>query len=84
MWLTALKTALALEEIDTVSLLIERMPVFETLEEMETAAYLLQNAKNLIEDKKVQTTKTMQQLKSTLDFLKSTQTDLPSSLNLKF
>lgn len=84
MWLTKLKTALVLKEIETISSLIGEMPTFETLEEMEEAAYLLQHTKALLEEEKSQTAKTMQQLKSTLDFLKSTQSDQPPSLNLKF
>jgi len=84
MWLTKLKTALVLKEIETLSSLIDEMPSFETLKEMEEAAYLLQHTKTLLEDEKSQTARTMQQLKNTIDFLKSTQTDQPHALNLKF
>lgn len=84
MWLTKLKTALVLKEIEAISSLIGEMPSFETLEEMEQAAYLLQHAKTLLEEEMSQTAQTMQQLKNTLNFLQSTQTDRPASLNLKF
>lgn len=84
MWLTKLKTALALGEMEHISSLIDEMPVFETFEEMEQAAYLLNHAKTLIENEQSQTSHALQQLKNTLNFLKSTQTDHPSSLNLKF
>lgn len=84
MWLTELKRALILEETDTLSSLIDQMPIFGTLEEMEEAAYLLHQTATLLEEKKGDAARTLQQLKSALDFLKSTQTDLPSSLNLKF
>lgn len=84
MWLTKLKTALALEEIEVISSLVDEMPVFETLDEMEQAAYLLNHAKTLIEEKKFQTAHSLQQLKNNLNFLKSSHTNQPSSLNLKF
>lgn len=84
MWLTKFKTALALEDIEGISSLLNEMPVFGTLEEMEEAAYLLNHAKTLIEEKKFQTVHTMQQLKNNLNFLKSSHTNQPSSLNLKF
>lgn len=84
MWLTELKRALILEETDALSSLIDQMPIFGTLEEMEEAAYLLHQTATLLEEKKGDAARTLQQLKSALDFLKSTQTDLPSSLNLKF
>jgi hypothetical protein len=83
MWLTQLKTALVLGQVDRLSVLIEEMPTFETLEEMEQAAFLFQQIQTFLEDEKSKTSQTMQQIKNTLNFLQSTQTDLPSSLNLK-
>lgn len=84
MWLTKLKTALVLEEIDRISTLLDEMPQFDTIKQMEEAAFLLQQSKTLLEEKKMQTAQTLQQLKNTLDFLKSTQAEPSSSLNLKF
>ncbi|AFV98049.1 MULTISPECIES: hypothetical protein [unclassified Sulfuricurvum] len=84
MWLTKLKTALVLEETDRISTLLDEMPQFDTIEQMEEAAFLLQQSKTLLEEKKMQTAQTLQQLKNALDFLKSTQEEPPSSLNLKF
>jgi hypothetical protein len=84
MWLTKLKTALVLGQIDRISSLLDEMPVFETLEEMEQAAYLLQHTKTFLEEGKTQTAQSLQQLKNTINFLQSTQTDQPSSLNIKF
>ncbi|MDD2367803.1 MAG: hypothetical protein PHQ90_00795 [Sulfuricurvum sp.] len=84
MWLTKLKTALVLEEIDHISSLLDEMPTFSSLAEMEEASYLLSQTKTLIERNKVETAHTLQQLKSTIDFLNSTQINPPSSLNLKF
>lgn len=84
MWLTQLKTALVLGELDRIGSLIDEMPAFETLEEMEQAAYLLQQTYTFLEEGKAQTAQSLQQLKSTINFLQSTKTDEPSSLNVKF
>jgi hypothetical protein len=84
MWLTKLKTALILEDIEKLSSLVESMPQFETIEQMEEASYLLIQTKTLIEKNKAETVQILQQLKNNLNFLKSTQEEPPSSLNLKF
>ncbi|MFY9143604.1 hypothetical protein [Sulfuricurvum sp.] len=84
MWSTKLKIALVLEEIDQISSLLEEMPQFDTLEQMEEAVYLLLQSKTLLEHQKSETAQALQQLKNTLDFLKSTQVEPPSTLNLKF
>lgn len=84
MWLSKLKTALVLEEIERISSLLDEMPQFDTIEQMEEAAFLLQQSKTLLEQKKIQTAQTLQQLKNSLDFLKSTETQQAHSLNLKF
>lgn len=84
MWLTKLKTALVLEEIDRISSLIDEIPKFDSLIEMEEAAYLLSQSKTLIEHHQAETAHALQQLKNTIDFLKSTEINPPSTLNLKF
>lgn len=84
MWLKKLKTALVLEEVETVSSLLETMPQFASLQEMEEAAFLLQQCKLMIETKKIETSHTLQQLKNSLDFLKSTEQHPSPTLNLKF
>lgn len=84
MWLTKLKTALVLEEIECISTLLDEMPQFDSIEQMEEAAFLLQQSKILLEQKKIQTAQTLQHLKNSIDFLKSTETQQAHSLNLKF
>ncbi len=83
MWLSKFKTALVLEEIDQIAALAEEMPHFDSVKEMEEAAYLLHQAGELMVQNKRQTAQTLKQLKNTLDFLKSTQTHSGSSLNIK-
>jgi len=84
MWLTKLKKALILEDFEHLSTLLDEMPQFDTIDKMEEAAYLLMQSKICLEKNKVHTAQILNQLKSTLDFLKSTQIEPPSSLNLKF
>lgn len=84
MWLTKLKTALILEDIESISTLLDETPQFETIEQMEEASYLLMQVKALIEKDKIQTAQILQQIKNNLNFLKSTQPEAPYSLNLKF
>ncbi|MDD2838135.1 hypothetical protein [Sulfuricurvum sp.] len=83
MWLIKFKKALILEEISQISSLLDEMPQFNTLQEIEEAAYLLIEGQKLLERNKRKTALAMQQLKNTIDFLKSTQNIQASSLNLK-
>ncbi|MGA9046234.1 hypothetical protein [Sulfuricurvum sp.] len=84
MWLTKIKTALVLEEVERIDSLIDEIPLFDTLAQMEEAAYLLAQCKILLEQHQSQNAQRLKEIKNTLDFLKSTQTQPPSSLNLKF
>lgn len=84
MWLTKLKKALVLEEIEAISTLIDEMPQFETLSQMEEATYLLAQCQILLNRRKTETGQALQHLKKSINFIKSTQIDLPHSLNIKF
>lgn len=83
MWLNDLKKAIILEEIDTINHLLDTIPSFTTLEEMEEASYLLLNAKNLLEKERSKTLLSLTQLKNNIDFLKATEKTQPSTLNIK-
>lgn len=83
MWLAKLKSALVLEETAQLAALIDTMPQFDTLEEMEQAAYLLRQAKAFLETKKGETAQTLLQLKKSIDFLNSSQPVPSSTINLK-
>lgn len=84
MWLTKLKAALVLEDIERISTLLGEMPQFESIDQMEQASYLLMQIKTLIEKEQAHTLQILQQIKNNLDFLKSTQAESPYSINLKF
>lgn len=83
MWLTNFKKALILKEFETLNQLIDEMPAMESLSQIEEAAYLLHNAKTLLEAEQSATLGSLQQLKNTIDFLKATENTPVSSLNLK-
>lgn len=83
MWLTDFKKAIILKEFETLGHLIDEMPPMESLSQMEEAAYLLHHAKTLLETEQSVTLGSIQQLKSTIDFLKATENTPTSSLNLK-
>ncbi|HEX5623990.1 MAG TPA: hypothetical protein VFX57_06100 [Sulfuricurvum sp.] len=83
MWLSNFKKALILKEFDTLEELIEVMPTFDSLQEIEEAAYLLNHARTLLETEQSATRHSLQQLKNTIDFLKATENTPSSSINLK-
>lgn len=83
MWLNELKKALILQEYDKLNHLISSIPQFQTLEELEEATYLLHQTLLLLEAENSAILINMQQIKNTLDFIKSAETTLPRSLNLK-
>ncbi|MDP2077234.1 MAG: hypothetical protein Q8N01_10840 [Sulfuricurvum sp.] len=83
MWLTSFKKAIILKELETLSHLIDEMPHFESLLEMEEAAYLLNHAKTLIEAEKSTAFASLKQIKKTLNFLKATENSPVSSINFK-
>lgn len=83
MWLSNFKKALILQEFSTVEHLISQMPVFDSLDEMEQAAYLLQNTINLFESERSSALHSLSQLKNAIDFLRATENTPASTINLK-
>lgn len=83
MWLSDYKKALILQDFETLEALISNMPAFDNINEVEEAAYLIHQTLLLAESEKTSTLIALQQIKNTLDFLKSTESTFPSSLNLK-
>ncbi len=83
MWLSNLKKALILQEFAALEHLIAQMPTFDSLDEMEEAAYLLQNAMSLLESQRSNTLISLSQLKNTIDFLKATENAPVSTINFK-
>jgi len=84
MWLSELKKALILQDFSALENIIATMPQFDSNDQIEEAAYLLSAALTLLETERISTLSAINQLKNTLDFLKSSETSPQSSLNLKF
>lgn len=84
MWLSSFKAAIGSEDIEKISLLIDQMPTFENLQEVEEAAYLLLHAKAMLETEQNKNRFALQQLKNTIDFLQSSENPSQSTLNIKF
>ena len=82
-WLTDLKKAIVLQDILALESLIDQMPQFSTLLDMEDAMYLLLSAKTFLENERTHTLHSLTQLKNTIDFLKATENITASSINLK-
>jgi hypothetical protein len=60
------------------------MPQFDSIDQIKEAAYLLKAVQALLEEERASTLNTMNQLKNTLDFLKSSETSPQSAFNIKF
>lgn len=84
MWLIELKKALLVQDFLALEQLVTTMPKFDSIDQIEEAAYLLSAAHTLLEGERTATLNTMNQLKSALDFLKASETSPQSSFNLKF
>ncbi|MDD4855384.1 MAG: hypothetical protein PHQ22_05755 [Sulfuricurvum sp.] len=82
-WLNDLKKAIILQDTQKLESLIDQMPQFSELFEMEAAAYLLLSAKTFLESERSQALHSLSQLKNTIDFLKATENITASSINLK-
>lgn len=72
-WSNRLKIAIIDKDTDTISQLLESMPQFSSLEEMQEAFHLIKQAKTLLETLKAETLSQMNQIKKNIDFLNSTQ-----------
>lgn len=82
MWLSDLKIALIRKDVPSLIRLIDTIPVMTDQSERKEAAYLLQEAQLLFKTLKESTARSMAQTKKSIDFLRSTQTETPSSLDI--
>jgi hypothetical protein len=67
------KVALIQKDVKTLDTLILEMPQFETLDEMQEAFYLMNHAKDLLENLKNETAITMKKIKENIRYIESTQ-----------
>lgn len=82
MWMNEFKVALVEQNIKALEILINTMPQFETLEEMEETFYLMKQAKELLEDLKNETAKSMKKIKENIRYIESTRMKSASKLDI--
>lgn len=82
MWLDEFKIALIRKETQTLERLISEMPPLTDKSEMKEAAFLLHQAGVLFIDLQEETARSLLQLKKSSDFLRSSQTETPSRLDI--
>ncbi|WP_324171518.1 hypothetical protein [Sulfurimonas sp.] len=83
MWLTSLKIAIVEKNTQALGELIDDMPKFDNLKDMESASYLLREAAELIYTLQDETKVTMNKMKKNLEFLQATQARPTHKLDLK-
>ena len=83
-WLRELKVAIVSKEPQKISALIDTMPTFKNVEEMQEALYLIKEAYVLMNELKSQTLAQREQIKKNIDFLESTASQQKNSLDVSF
>ena len=83
MWIEQLKIAIIQKDVELLSKLLDDIPSFKTKEEMEQAAYLLQEAVNVVLSLRDDVASSMLQIKKNLDFLKSTEHKQTAKFDVK-
>ena len=71
-WFEEFKVALVSNDTKRIAQLIDTLPQFASLEQMQEAHHLLQEAKKRIEALKQATLQEREQIKKSLDYIKST------------
>jgi len=82
MWINNFKAALIRKDVHMIDKLISEMPDFSEFRDMEEAAYLLREANNMLIATQNETANSMMQIKKNIRFLRSTQTETPSKLDI--
>ena len=83
MWLTKLKIAIVEKDTDTLDKLLENMPTFSDIKEIEQAAYLLKEASELMHTLRDETSNSIKHIKKNIDFLRSSEDPEISKLDIK-
>jgi len=82
MWLNKLKIAITNQDTNSIDELLNDMPQFSELSKMQEAMYLLKEAVSLSKKLQDETLYSMKQIKKNIKFIKSTQLDKISSLDI--
>jgi len=82
MWLNQLKAAVVTKDTKRFALLLEEVPKLENPQEIEEALYLIEAAKGILEEFKVQTQASMVQLQKNKAFLNSARGNSQSRFDI--
>ena len=82
-WLSKLKVAIAEKNIENINELIENLPQFETIDELDEAQYLFKEVYLLINGLKDETQSSMQRIQKNLSFMRSTEVKPTTALDIK-
>ncbi|SFV51117.1 hypothetical protein MNB_SM-7-130 [hydrothermal vent metagenome] len=83
-WLNELKVAIVSKNPQKISSLLDRMPTFEKLQQMQEALYLLKEAYTIIDDLKSKTLIQRNQIKKNIQFLNATAKKERNSLDVSY
>ena len=83
-WLSELKVAIISKDPQKISDLIDAMPKFEKVEQMQEALFLIKEAYIMMNELKSQTLTQREQIKKNIDFLESTAAQQKNSLDVSY
>ena len=83
-WLNSLTAAISTENIDQMMELLDSMPEFENLQQMEEAYYLLQSAYETIEQLKAADSILLAKLKNSMKFFEEKNRNDFNSLDVTY
>lgn len=83
MWLNKVKIAIIEKNTDSLLELVDNIPSFTDLKDIEEAVYLSREALELLHTLKDETNLNMSKIKKNLSFLKSTDQKAPAKLDIK-
>ncbi len=83
-WLSELKVAVVSKDPQKISTLIDTMPTFEKIEEMHQALFLFKEAYLLMNELKNETLLQREQIKKSMDFLKSTAVEKKNAFDVSY
>lgn len=83
MWLNQLKIAIVEKNTDKLNELMENLPQLQSKEECDNAIYLLKEATHLVTSLRDDTKMSMIQMQKNIKFLKVTEVQKTSTLDIK-
>ncbi len=83
-WLSELKVAIVSKDPQKIATLIDTMPTFEKVEQMQEALYLIKEAYIVMNELKNETLAQREQIKKNIDFLESTASQQKNSFDVSY